>query len=247
MIGALLDSSSTSSQAARERSRGGASGHAVSRWGRASVLGIREGGEDVAEALIELERLGIAGAAGAAWIRTAEEVAARVPRPDLVWSGPMFPGCTPATRAACTRSCWALRSGRSGRAPMPSSTGRAPSRCWRGGWTRGPICASPCCLNIQRGRGDTTTADQVVRRFADHFWTKDWPGRPGRACTTIRASLELDGRVGVLHAKAVVADDEAVFVTSANLTEAALDRNIEIGLVFATARWPPACRATSAC
>jgi phosphatidylserine/phosphatidylglycerophosphate/cardiolipin synthase-like enzyme len=28
-----------------------------------------------------------------------------------------------------------------------------------------------------------------------------------------------------------VVDDEAVFVTSANLTEAALDRNIELGLV----------------
>ena len=28
-----------------------------------------------------------------------------------------------------------------------------------------------------------------------------------------------------------MADDEAVFVTSANLTEAALDRNIEIGLL----------------
>jgi phosphatidylserine/phosphatidylglycerophosphate/cardiolipin synthase-like enzyme len=35
----------------------------------------------------------------------------------------------------------------------------------------------------------------------------------------------------VLHAKAVVADDEAVFVTSANLTEAAFDRNIELGLL----------------
>jgi phosphatidylserine/phosphatidylglycerophosphate/cardiolipin synthase-like enzyme len=28
-----------------------------------------------------------------------------------------------------------------------------------------------------------------------------------------------------------VADDEVVFVTSANLTEAALDRNIEVGLL----------------
>ena len=44
-------------------------------------------------------------------------------------------------------------------------------------------------------------------------------------------SLEPDGPSGVLHAKAVVADDEAVLVTSANLTEAALDRNIEIGLL----------------
>jgi phosphatidylserine/phosphatidylglycerophosphate/cardiolipin synthase-like enzyme len=43
--------------------------------------------------------------------------------------------------------------------------------------------------------------------------------------------LEPERPAGVLHAKAVVADDEAVFVTSANLTEAALDRNIEIGLL----------------
>lgn len=35
----------------------------------------------------------------------------------------------------------------------------------------------------------------------------------------------------MLHAKAVVADDAAVFVTSANLTEAALDHNIELGLL----------------
>jgi phosphatidylserine/phosphatidylglycerophosphate/cardiolipin synthase-like enzyme len=37
---------------------------------------------------------------------------------------------------------------------------------------------------------------------------------------------------GVLHAKAVVVDDEAVFVTSANLTGAALDRNIELGVLI---------------
>lgn len=41
-------------------------------------------------------------------------------------------------------------------------------------------------------------------------------------------ALELDG---VLHAKAIAADDEVVFVTSANLTEAAFDRNIEVGLL----------------
>ena len=35
----------------------------------------------------------------------------------------------------------------------------------------------------------------------------------------------------MLHAKAVVVDDEAVLVTSANLTGSALDHNIEIGLL----------------
>ena len=56
-------------------------------------------------------------------------------------------------------------------------------------------------------------------------------GRDSAACV-LRPALARSGRRRrVLHAKAVVVDDEAVFVTSANLTEAALDRNIEIGLL----------------
>ena len=46
----------------------------------------------------------------------------------------------------------------------------------------------------------------------------------------------------MLHAKAVVVDDRAAFVTSANLTEAALDRNIEVGVLSRertlAAAWP---------
>ena len=41
----------------------------------------------------------------------------------------------------------------------------------------------------------------------------------------------MDGPSGVLHATAGVVDEESVFVTSANLTEAAFDRNIELGLL----------------
>ncbi len=57
-----------------------------------SVLGMRDGGEDVVGAVLELERLGVAGPAAAAWIRTVEEATSRTPRPDLVWSGPEVPG-----------------------------------------------------------------------------------------------------------------------------------------------------------
>ena len=57
-----------------------------------SVLDIREGGEDVVGAVLELERMGVSGPAAAAWIRTVEEAISRTPRPDLVWSGPEVPG-----------------------------------------------------------------------------------------------------------------------------------------------------------
>ena len=92
----------------------------------------------------------------------------------------------------------------------------------RGDWLR---------RNIQRKWGDTTAADQLVRKFADTFWGSDWPGSSRPRVFYDPRSLDLGRPGGVLHAKAVVTDDEALFITSANFTEAALDRNIEAGLL----------------
>ena len=36
----------------------------------------------------------------------------------------------------------------------------------------------------------------------------------------------------MLHANAVIADEETLFVTPADLTEAALDRNVEVGVLL---------------
>jgi phosphatidylserine/phosphatidylglycerophosphate/cardiolipin synthase-like enzyme len=86
--------------------------------------------------------------------------------------------------------------------------------------------------DIQRKRGDNTASEQLVRRFADRFWKTDWPGSSHPSVFYDPRALDLNSPGGVLHAKAVVADDEVVFVTSANLTEAALDRNIELGVLI---------------
>jgi phosphatidylserine/phosphatidylglycerophosphate/cardiolipin synthase-like enzyme len=87
-------------------------------------------------------------------------------------------------------------------------------------------------LNIQRKLGDTTVTDQLVRRYADRFWKVEWPGTSRPRVFYDPRALDPDGPIGVLHAKAVVTDDAAVFVTSANLTEAAFDRNIELGILL---------------
>ena len=71
-----------------------------------------------------------------------------------------------------------------------------------------------------------------MRRFAERFWKTDWPGSSRPNVFYDPRALDPEGPGGVLHAKAVVADDEAVFVTLANLTEAALDRNIELGVLI---------------
>jgi phosphatidylserine/phosphatidylglycerophosphate/cardiolipin synthase-like enzyme len=55
--------------------------------------------------------------------------------------------------------------------------------------------------------------------------------RDSPTCSTTRDRSIRERPEGVLHAKAIVADNESIFITSANLTEAAFDRNIEVGVV----------------
>jgi phosphatidylserine/phosphatidylglycerophosphate/cardiolipin synthase-like enzyme len=196
-----------------------------------SALGLREGGEEVVAALAELQALGVAGAAAAAWIRALEDAALRAPRPDLVWSGPEVPG----VHARDTRRVYEELLGAVERSVWVSTYAyfdgpRAFEVLARRMDERAGLRAT-LLLNVQRGKGDTTAAEPLVRRFADRFWGTDWPGSTRPSVYYDPRSLEPGGPAGVLHAKAVVTDDEVVFVTSANLTEAALDRNFELGLL----------------
>ena len=196
-----------------------------------SALGLRDGGEDVVTALGELERLGVAGPAAAAWIRSLEEAALRTPHPDLVWSGPEVPGL----HARDTRRVYEELLGSAERSVWVSTyaffDGPRAFEVLARRMDEKPRLSVTLLLNIQRRRGDTTAAHELVRRFADHFWGTDWPGSSHPAVYYDPRSLEPEGPGGVLHAKAVVTDEEVVFVTSANLTEAALDRNFELGLL----------------
>jgi hypothetical protein len=57
-----------------------------------SVLGYREDVGGLVAALLELAQLGVMGPAAAVWLRTIARASARMPKPDLVWSGPEVPG-----------------------------------------------------------------------------------------------------------------------------------------------------------
>jgi phosphatidylserine/phosphatidylglycerophosphate/cardiolipin synthase-like enzyme len=48
------------------------------------------------------------------------------------------------------------------------------------------------------------------------------------------------GRAGLMHMKAAVADSHIAFLTSANLTEAALERNMELGVLIRGGNMPGA-------
>ena len=198
-----------------------------------AVLGNREDSDALLGALVQLEKLGIAGRAAAAWIRTVEQVASRTPRPDLVWSGPEVRGL----HARDTRRVYEELLGSAERSIWASTyayfDGPRAFEVLARRMDATPDLRVVLLLNIQRRKGDTTAAEQLVRKFADRFWGTDWPGRTSRPTVYYDPrSLDQDGPSGVLHAKAVVVDDETVFVTSANMTEAALDRNIEMGLLL---------------
>jgi phosphatidylserine/phosphatidylglycerophosphate/cardiolipin synthase-like enzyme len=196
-----------------------------------AVLGTAESVDQAIKALSVLAHLEVTAQVSAGWIRSLGKVGSRSAPPDLVWSGPEVPGL----HARDTRRVY------------EELIGSAENSVWVSTYAffDGPrafeVLArrmdevtglhATLLLNLQRKRGDTSNADQLVRRFADRFWSVEWPGVSRPQVYFDPRALEIDRPGGVLHAKAVVADDEAVFVTSANLTEAALDRNIELGVL----------------
>lgn len=88
-------------------------------------------------------------------------------------------------------------------------------------------------LNIERRYGDTSAADEIVHEFARDFQKRQWPGDRLPALFYDPRALEPhDGaKRSALHAKCVVVDELRVLVTSANFTEAAQQRNVEVGVL----------------
>jgi phosphatidylserine/phosphatidylglycerophosphate/cardiolipin synthase-like enzyme len=196
-----------------------------------SVVGVGESIDDVAGAMADIGRLGISPASAAVWLRSLAAAEARSSRPDLVWSGPEVAGL----HARDTRQVYDELLGFAERSLWISTyvyfDGPKAFEILARRMDAVRALQVTLLFNIQRKRGDTTSAEQLVRRFADRLWKIDWPGKSRPRVFYDPRSVEPDAPGGVLHAKAVVADDEKVFITSANLTEFALDRNIELGLL----------------
>jgi hypothetical protein len=196
-----------------------------------TTLGLPSGGEDVVGALNALGARGLSAKACGVWLAALDDALGRVPRPDLVWSGPSLQGGNArATRSVfeelvegAEHSLWvcsyAYFDG-------PSAFQKVAARL-----AQHPALRVTLLLNIQRGRGDSSAPDALVRRFTDRFWGTDWPGEARPRVFYDPRALEVGAPTSVLHAKTVVADEARMLITSANLTEAALDRNVELGIL----------------
>lgn len=91
-------------------------------------------------------------------------------------------------------------------------------------------------LDVQRSRGNTSRSSEVLRLFASRFRTQEWPGSRLPEVYYDPRSLETEGaKRASLHAKCVVIDERIAFISSANFTEAAQVRNIEVGVLLRSA------------
>jgi phosphatidylserine/phosphatidylglycerophosphate/cardiolipin synthase-like enzyme len=89
-------------------------------------------------------------------------------------------------------------------------------------------------IDIPRKLGDTTTPEMLVIRHAKEFREKHWPWRPFPEVYFDPRALETDSKLRAsLHAKIVAIDRRKLFLTSANFTEAAHQKNIELGVLCA--------------
>lgn len=89
------------------------------------------------------------------------------------------------------------------------------------------------CLNVPRGWNDTSRDNELLLHFALDFQQHEWPGKKLPEVFYDPRSLDTSSNKRTsLHAKCIVIDDRIAFISSANFTEAAQSRNIEVGVLL---------------
>lgn len=96
--------------------------------------------------------------------------------------------------------------------------------------TRNPELRVDLILNVARKYGDKTQNDELLDSAKLDF-SKNWPWPHRPTVWYFPESLHLKAKERAsMHAKFVIADEERCFITSANFTEAAQKKNIEVGV-----------------
>ncbi len=152
---------------------------------------------------------------------------------DLVWTGPETPEAPSRDTGAVVRELFLSAREHLLVAGYAVYQGKDVFRTLAERMDEHPDLKVEMYLDIQRGYKDTTIAEDLVRRFAHRFKTEQWPGTRFPELYYNPRSLEMDPKQkAALHAKCVVVDRAVAFVSSANFTEAAQNRNIEVGALI---------------
>jgi phosphatidylserine/phosphatidylglycerophosphate/cardiolipin synthase-like enzyme len=84
-----------------------------------------------------------------------------------------------------------------------------------------------------RRDGNSSAEEAIILKFKTDFLKKQWPGKKMPEIYFDPRTLDLESDVkSSMHAKCIVVDSKKSFITSANFTQAAHQRNIEAGVVL---------------
>jgi phosphatidylserine/phosphatidylglycerophosphate/cardiolipin synthase-like enzyme len=156
----------------------------------------------------------------------------RVLVPDLVVSGPDVPGVPTADTYAVVQSLFQEAQNEIVLAGYAFHNGKLLFERLAEQKRLRPQLRIIFHVDVPRRAGDTTTADDIILRYAKEFRERHWPWQPFPEVYFDPRALDTDShKRASLHAKVVVVDRAKLFLTSANFTEAAQQRNIEMGLL----------------
>jgi phosphatidylserine/phosphatidylglycerophosphate/cardiolipin synthase-like enzyme len=187
----------------------------------------------------DLHRGGLSGSALVLALRLLADqrtaLAAASAPPELVWTGPKTSGSASRDTATVARQLFAKARRSVLVATFALYKGKSIFRVLAERMDEVPDLDVRLFLNVQRKpSAKAALAEDVLQNFAKRFQQKEWPGkRRPRVYYDPRA---LDpSQKAVLHAKCIVIDDSEAFISSANFTESAQERNIEAGVLVAVA------------
>lgn len=157
------------------------------------------------------------------------------PPPELVWTGPEVPGTASRdTRVVVQElfelvhhsvlvSTYAIDQNTKADAIFQTLANRMDDN---------PKLTVQFFINLMRPN-HPYNPQQLVRDFSNHFRDKIWPGqRLPEVFYDPRSLSDFYGSRSCLHSKCVIIDEAIAFISSANFTEAAHNRNIEAGILI---------------
>ena len=157
---------------------------------------------------------------------------------DLVWTGPETLGVTNRDTGVVVRDLFGRAETEVLVAGFAVHQGRAVFRRLADRMEECPGLRVKLFLDVQRHPTDTSLEEEVLRRFLHRFRAQEWPGKRLPELYYDPRSLDLEaGKCSSLHAKCIIVDRQVALVTSANFTEAAQTRNIEVGALIRCERF----------
>lgn len=196
--------------------------------------------DQVAGLLQELQSLvgssSTAHSAGA-WIRILlqqrERLRADAGTIELVMTGPEPPGTTIRDTAVVVRQMFSNASRSIWICGFAVYQGKDIFQTLAQRMTALPDLKVRMFLNVERKQGDKSTDTVLLQKFVQRFRETQWPEDvrlPNVYFDPRAVESDEHSASACLHAKFVIADGHQVFISSANFTAAAQQRNIEAGV-----------------